>query len=78
MRRLLAVALAVSSCAAPDASTEALRKQGFHDVEITGWSPLGCGEKDAFSTGFRATNASGERVDGVVCCGVLKLCTVRW
>lgn len=44
-----------------------------------GYKPFQCGEGDAFSTGFRATNPSGERVEGTVCCGRWrKGCTVRF
>lgn len=32
----------------------------------------------AFTTGFVATNPQGMRVEGVVCCGWLKSCTVRF
>lgn len=67
----------LAACSASDASTRALQMHGFTDIETTGWSPLSCGN-DAFSTGFRATNPQGQRVEGAVCCGLLKNCTVRF
>lgn len=77
---LLFGALSVTgACTDEDASREALRKSGYKQVEITGYKPFQCGEGDAFSTGFRATNPSGERVEGTVCCGRWrKGCTVRF
>lgn len=72
-------ALSVTACTDEDASRETLRKSGYRQVEITGYKPFQCGEDDSFSTGFRATNSSGERVEGVVCCGRWrKGCTVRF
>lgn len=79
MRKMFFIMLALMGCSAPDTSEEALHKAGFTDVEITGWEPLTCSEDDTFSTGFRARNAQGQMVDGVVCCGLFtKNCTVRF
>ena len=45
--------------------------------EVYDW--FECGYGDLFSSGFHATNvATDKRVDGTVCCGLLKGCTVRW
>ena len=65
-------------CTAPDKSTRILEEQGFTNVEITGYSLFSCGQDDTFSTGFRATNPAGRKIDGTVCCGVMKGCTVRF
>jgi hypothetical protein len=77
-RALLLLALLAAGCTDESASREALRKQGFRDIQLTGWAPLSCSDEDTFSTGFRATNPQGESVGGVVCCGWLKSCTVRF
>lgn len=74
----LTAAVSLSACSASDASKDALQKQGFTDIVTTGWSPLSCGQDDFFSTGFTADNPNGQRVSGVVCCGLLKGCTVRF
>jgi len=55
-----------------------LNSSGYSKVNITGYRPLSCGQDDLSSTGFEATNATGQRVTGVVCCGILKGCTVRF
>lgn len=70
--------LALVACTAPNKATRALENQGFTDIEITGYSPFSCGEDDWSSTGFRAKNAQDQIVEGTVCCGAWKSCTVRW
>ena len=71
--------LLAAGCTNEEAARETLRKHGFHQVEITGHRAFQCGEGDATSTGFRATNPSGERVEGTVCCGRWsKGCTIRF
>lgn len=72
------IAIILAACSNSDASRRALEQQGFTDIETTGWSPMSCSDDDTFSTGFKATNAQGQRVSGTVCCGWLKNCTVRW
>lgn len=78
MRRLaLALALVFAGCTAEADARAALHNYGFTHVELTGWSPAAC-HGDFSATGFSARNASGAIVEGVVCCGVVKGCTVRW
>lgn len=78
MRSLLLVA-ALLACTDNNAAGYTLKAHGFSDISLTGWSPMSCAEGDASSTGFVATNPRGERVEGVVCCGlVFKNCTVRF
>lgn len=72
------IGLCFSCGASEERSRAALEKSGYKDIEITGYSPFSCDEKDSFSTGFKATNPVGQRVEGVVCCGLLKNCTVRF
>lgn len=84
MKKLIAIGLAAgllffAGCTNEGASREALRRSGFSQVEITGHKWFQCGEDDAYSTGFRATNTLGERVEGTVCCGRWsKGCTIRF
>ena len=70
--------LAFSGCTAPDKSRETLRKSGYTDITITGFSAFSCSDSDTYSTGLSALNPAGQRVSGTVCCGLLKSCTVRF
>lgn len=73
------LSLLTAGCTNEDAARTTLRKSGFRQVEITGYKPFQCGKDDATSTGFRATNQIGERVEGTVCCGRWsKGCTIRF
>jgi hypothetical protein len=75
----LAFLLAVlAGCSDAGRTQETLEKSGYHDIHVGGYAPFSCGQDDSFSTGFHAVNAAGQPVDGVVCCGVLKGCTVRF
>lgn len=70
---------AANGCTDDEGARRVLAQQGLEDVEVTGWTPFVCGKRDAYATGFKATNARGDRVEGVVCCGwPVKGCTVRW
>lgn len=72
-------ALLLTGCSDGSAARATLSKAGFSDVEITGWKPFNCGQDDFSSTGFVATNSNGQRIDGVVCCGLIfKNCTIRF
>lgn len=72
------VAAATAGCTNESASRRALEAHGFTDIRFTGYRLTGCDEEDSFQTGFVAKNPAGKRVEGVVCCGVLKACTVRF
>lgn len=75
MKRLIPF-LFFAACSTSESSRKTLDDAGYADIQITGWAPFGCG-KDFFSTGFRATNIRGKTVEGTVCCGLLKNCTIR-
>lgn len=75
---MLTILMLILACTAPDSTREALEAQGFTDVETGGYTVFGCGQDDTFHTEFTATNAQGQRVSGVACCGVMKNCTLRW
>ena len=66
------------ACTNEPRAREVLDEQGFTDVTITGYVWAACSDDDATHTGFTATNPKGKKVSGVVCCGWLKSCTVRW
>lgn len=70
--------VAVISCTDGPSARRTLDAYGFTDVQITGYTPFGCGEDDMSHTGFMAKSMAGRSVSGVVCCGALKACTVRF
>lgn len=79
-----ALVLAQGECSpGPGKAQDALRTMGFRDVKIIGSHPYapsfyGCDKNDAVAHEATATNAQGQRVSVVVCCGmVMKGCTVR-
>jgi len=57
---------------------ETLDKAGFTDIVITGIGPLDCSEDDYIRTRFEATNPQEIRIQGTVCCGIFKRCTIRY
>lgn len=58
-------------------ATRVLNKMGFHEIQITGYKYLTCGNGDLFHTGFKAKNAQNTEVIGTVCSGIFKSSTVR-
>ncbi len=77
-RIALCLVVLISGCTDEDASRRALMSQGFSDIEFTGYEAFACSQDDTFHTGFVAKNPKGDKVKGVVCCGLLKSCTVRF
>ncbi len=75
---LLALALNLSACTDEPGSRHALQSAGYSEIRFTGYAPLACGGGDAFFTSFSALNPRGVRVSGVVCCGLVKSCTIRF
>lgn len=78
MRSLILASLLLLGCTDESAAIHTIQSAGFTSIRTTGYEPFGCGEGDVSSTGFVATNVRGERVSGVVCCGITKGCTVRF
>ena len=81
MKKLVLLAVVcglVAGCSDPHGAQEALEDAGYKNVRITGHSWFGCGKDDTYSTGFEADGATGHRVEGVVCSGLLfKGSTIR-
>lgn len=77
-KAIIILALLLFGCTDERASRNALENQGFTKIQFHGYAMFACSEHDYFNTEFSAINAKGRRVSGVVCCGVLKSCTVRW
>jgi hypothetical protein len=59
-------------------ANETLIKAGFTDPVITGIGYFDCSRDDISMMRFEATNPQGIRVQGTVCCGLLKRCTIRY
>jgi len=76
--RLLLALVVLGGCTAPDWSREAVDNLGFKEIKTEGYSWFGCGEDYAFHTKFSAINPNGKHVSGVVCCGWLKGCSVKF
>ena len=74
----LAVVLLVACDANPDEALRALEAQGMTQVTLGGYPFYVCGEGDDFNSSFTARGVNGQRVEGAVCCGALKGCTVRF
>ena len=55
-----------------------LKNQGFTDIAIKGWTFFGCGRGDFYRTKFYAHSSTDSPTKGVVCCGLLKGCTIRY
>lgn len=81
MRRLWLLVLALCAllmgCVSEGTARTTLDDEGYTDVAVTGHSFWACGQHELLGAKFEATNARGKRIEGVVCCGVLKACTVR-
>lgn len=74
-------ALAAKSCdgcGVGENGRNAIESQGFTDIKIGDYAWFGCGRDDTYQSHFTAKNSNGKSVSGIVCCGILKGCTVRF
>jgi hypothetical protein len=55
-----------------------LTEQGYTNIDLDGYDFFGCGQEDIYRTKFIATNSNNKTVEGTVCCGFFKKCTIRW
>jgi len=74
---ICAFAFYVVGCNNMETSIKILKAEGYNDIIINGSNILQCGKGDYSSDTFKATTVNGSKVKGVVCCGMLKSCTVR-
>lgn len=75
---IVVLALLLTGCTDEGGSRKALESAGFTDINFQGYAWFGCGKDDGFHTEFTAKNPQGKQVSGVVCCGLLKSCTIRF
>jgi len=61
-----------------DTARRAFDAAGLENPKLGGYAWLRCSEDDSFKSYFTATNAKGAHVEGVICCGLLKSCTLRF
>ncbi|MBX5130724.1 hypothetical protein HJB53_30000 [Rhizobium lentis] len=74
---IAAVALLSSCDVDPQDAQRILADNGMKDIQLKGGSWFGCAKGDTYNTEFVATSATGRRVEGVICGGLLKAYTVR-
>lgn len=75
---MILAAILTLACTDEGHARKVLKAQGYTEIQTTGYEVFSCSEDDTVRTGFVAKSASGQRVEGVVCCGlVFKSCTVR-
>ena len=67
-----------AGCTASDRTAETLAKAGYTEIKTGGYAVMACSDSDTFHTKFTAKNPAGVKVSGVVCCGWIKDCTVRF
>ena len=78
-RLTLILILALSlGCTDADHTVDLLQANGFTEIETTGYKFFSCSQDDFYQTGFVATSRSGVEVEGTVCCGIFKSCTIRF
>lgn len=68
----------LSGCTDEERSRETLQKSGYSNIHVGGFDGWSCSKDDHYSTHFKATNPAGQMVEGTVCCGMFKSCTVRF
>ena len=74
----LIVFIYLGGCQCPDSTVKFLKEQGYTEIQITGWRPF-MGEKDFYSTGFKAKNMNGKVVTGALTEGfIFKGKTIRF
>ncbi len=80
MKRLLILAvLLLPGCTTFESETiSAATNAGFTDVVPGNLDFFACSESDKTGRKFVGTNVQGQRVQGTVCCGTFKRCTVRF
>ena len=81
LRSIMACGILVSlaACtASEDEALRALRGTGLTNIWLGGYSFFACAADDSFNNEFTASTRDGQPVNGVVCCGWFKGCTVRF
>lgn len=80
MKRFLIVAVApliLTACTDEAGARRALEAHGLTPLEVGGLPSWGCSNGEFYMTKFKARNARGHEVTGVVCSGPLKGSAIR-
>ena len=64
---LAMLAACATACSDVDEARMVLEYDGYTDIQITGFAPMGCPDSDDNATRFDATSPTGKRVTGIVC-----------
>jgi hypothetical protein len=68
----------IVGCTDSDNAVRVLKAQGYTNIKTTGYCFFGCSKDDTVATGFEATAPNGQKVEGVVCQGLMfKGATIR-
>ena len=66
----------LSGCTDKDNSYRILSKEGYTNINFTGYSWTGCSSDDTFRTNFTATK-DGKQYEGTVCNGLFSGAVIR-
>lgn len=78
IKLLLIIPIFLTACTNPDKARNTLNSAGYTDIHTGGYDMFACGEGDVSATQFTAKNPKGQTVQGTVCCGLTKSCTIRF
>ena len=73
---IAAVLLSLSGCIDKDNSHRILTKEGYTNINFTGYGWFSCSRDDTFRTNFTATK-DGKQYEGTVCNGLFSGAVVR-
>ena len=75
---LIIVVVFMVGCTRPESARELLQREGYTNIEITGYAWFACGKDDWSQTGFRAKK-NGITIEGAICEGLIfKNKTIRY
>ncbi|GAA5562154.1 hypothetical protein Asch02_03673 [Acinetobacter schindleri] len=72
------ISLVFIGCSSSNDAINALKANGFTDIQTDGHAFFACSKDDTISTKFTAKNKDGQKVKGAVCSGWLKGATIRY
>ena len=75
---IVLLSVVLLGCSASNDAINALKANGFTDIQTDGHAFFACSKDDTFSTKFTAKNKDGQKVKGAVCSGWLKGATIRY
>jgi len=61
------VCTTLAGCVSPTETTEYLRSIGYTSIDITGFKPNSCKDREVYRTGFTAKDIAGKIVEGTIC-----------